>query len=207
MAFLVLLGLAGTAAWWLAQGGWQGRLVEFDRSEPREAAFLVDINQAAWPELAQTARHRRDSRPANCRFPRSRWPVRRPRGPDKGPRHRPQDARKRSALPPAHAGLARRGGTRARKRGLVALALSTSGDGGLIIRGRLRTHRSAGRLPPYPFAPRETRSVCHILRKRKKSGRKVRPHVRWRALPSCRALWLLRQLGGLSPRRAGRLAP
>lgn len=53
VAFLVLLGLAGTGAWWFAQGGWQGRLVEFERTEPREAAFLVDINQAAWPELAQ----------------------------------------------------------------------------------------------------------------------------------------------------------
>jgi competence protein ComEA len=53
VACLVLLGLAGTAGWWLAQGGWQGRLVEFDRTESREAAFLVDINQAAWPELAQ----------------------------------------------------------------------------------------------------------------------------------------------------------
>jgi competence protein ComEA len=39
--------------WWLTQGGWQGRLVEVDRAPPNTARFEVDINAAAWPELAQ----------------------------------------------------------------------------------------------------------------------------------------------------------
>ena len=53
VASFVAVALVGTVAWWLAQGGWQGRLVELDRSEPRDAAFLVDLNQADWPELVQ----------------------------------------------------------------------------------------------------------------------------------------------------------
>jgi competence protein ComEA len=53
VASLVAVALAGTVAWWLAQGGWQGRLVELDRAESHEAAFRVDINGADWPELVQ----------------------------------------------------------------------------------------------------------------------------------------------------------
>jgi len=53
VALLVLVGLAGSVGWWLAQGGWHGRLVEFHRAEPQEAQFLVDLNPADWPELAQ----------------------------------------------------------------------------------------------------------------------------------------------------------
>lgn len=53
VAVLVLAGLATTALWWLSQGGLQGRLVEVERAEPRTARFEVDINTAAWPELAQ----------------------------------------------------------------------------------------------------------------------------------------------------------
>lgn len=53
VAAMVLFGLTATAAWWLSQGGWQGRLVEVDRAEPKTARYLVDVNTAAWPELAQ----------------------------------------------------------------------------------------------------------------------------------------------------------
>ncbi|OYV95602.1 MAG: hypothetical protein B7Z73_02330 [Planctomycetia bacterium 21-64-5] len=40
-------------AWWYRQGGADGRLIEIDREPPRTARFLVDVNQADWPELAQ----------------------------------------------------------------------------------------------------------------------------------------------------------
>jgi len=53
VAALVLAGLGSTALWWVAQGGLQGRLVELDRAQPQTARFEVDINSAAWPELAQ----------------------------------------------------------------------------------------------------------------------------------------------------------
>lgn len=53
VAALVLIGLGATVGWWVSQGGWQGRLIEVDRAEPRTAEFQVDLNQAEWPELAQ----------------------------------------------------------------------------------------------------------------------------------------------------------
>ena len=53
VAVLVLAGLGATAAWWIAQGGLQGRLLELDRAVPQVARFRVDLNHAAWPELAQ----------------------------------------------------------------------------------------------------------------------------------------------------------
>jgi competence protein ComEA len=53
VAVLVLAGLAATIGWWVSQGGWQGRLIEVERAEPRVARFQVDVNQADWPELAQ----------------------------------------------------------------------------------------------------------------------------------------------------------
>ncbi len=53
VALLVALGLAGSAGWWIAQGGLQGRLGELDRAVPQKAAFQVDLNSADWPELAQ----------------------------------------------------------------------------------------------------------------------------------------------------------
>jgi len=53
VAVLVLAGLAGTIGWWGFQGGWQGRLIEVERAEPRVASFQVDVNQADWPELVQ----------------------------------------------------------------------------------------------------------------------------------------------------------
>jgi competence protein ComEA len=53
VAGLVLLALVGMAAYWLAQGGLTGELIEIDRAEPLVARFQVDINAATWPELSQ----------------------------------------------------------------------------------------------------------------------------------------------------------
>lgn len=53
VAVLVLFGFLGVIGWWLAQGGLQGRLVEFDQAERQQARYLVDVNTAEWPELAQ----------------------------------------------------------------------------------------------------------------------------------------------------------
>jgi competence protein ComEA len=53
VAALLLMAFVAMGAWWTAQGGWQGRLVQFDRAEPRAAQFQVDLNTAPWPELAQ----------------------------------------------------------------------------------------------------------------------------------------------------------
>jgi len=48
---LVLVALASMGGWWIAQGGWQGRLIELERLPPQTARFQVDINQAAWSEV------------------------------------------------------------------------------------------------------------------------------------------------------------
>ena len=53
MAALVVVALGAMGGWWIAQGGWGGRLIEIDRAEPRTARFQVDINRADWPELMQ----------------------------------------------------------------------------------------------------------------------------------------------------------
>lgn len=53
IAGLALAALAALVAYWLIQGGWQGRLIEIDREPRREIKFLVDVNRAEWPELAQ----------------------------------------------------------------------------------------------------------------------------------------------------------
>jgi competence protein ComEA len=50
---LVLAALLSMTAWWYQQGGLDGRLVEIDREPKRQARFLVDVNEAEWPELAQ----------------------------------------------------------------------------------------------------------------------------------------------------------
>lgn len=41
--------LMSVSYWWL-HGGHRGELVEINRADPRTAKFLVDINQADWPE-------------------------------------------------------------------------------------------------------------------------------------------------------------
>ena len=51
VAVCVAAALAASVGWWIAQGGWQRRLVEFERAEPLTAHFEVDLNRAEWPEL------------------------------------------------------------------------------------------------------------------------------------------------------------
>lgn len=53
VAGLTLAALVALAAYWLAQGGWQGRLIEIDRLAPQSADYAVDVNAADWPEFAQ----------------------------------------------------------------------------------------------------------------------------------------------------------
>ena len=53
VASLVFAALAGMAAYWFVHGGHRGQLIEIDRAEPLEARYLVDINAAQWPELAE----------------------------------------------------------------------------------------------------------------------------------------------------------
>jgi competence protein ComEA len=50
---LVLCALVSMTVWWYRQGGAEGRLIEIDREPKLQAKFLVDVNQAGWPELAQ----------------------------------------------------------------------------------------------------------------------------------------------------------
>src|SRR3954462_9500969 len=53
VAALVTLALVGMGVYWVAQGGPRGELIEIDRAEPLTARYLVDINEAEWPELAE----------------------------------------------------------------------------------------------------------------------------------------------------------
>ncbi|MCH8922955.1 MAG: helix-hairpin-helix domain-containing protein [Planctomycetes bacterium] len=39
--------------YWWANGGFEGRLIEIERAKPQAADFIVDVNRADWPELAQ----------------------------------------------------------------------------------------------------------------------------------------------------------
>ncbi|MEQ8211348.1 MAG: helix-hairpin-helix domain-containing protein [Lacipirellulaceae bacterium] len=50
---LTLAGLLLLVCYWFYRGGHRGELIQIDRAEPLEAEFLVDINQAEWPELSQ----------------------------------------------------------------------------------------------------------------------------------------------------------
>jgi competence protein ComEA len=53
IAALVLVGLVAVALYWFLAGGASGNLVELDGYQRPPAAFRVDINTAAWPELAE----------------------------------------------------------------------------------------------------------------------------------------------------------
>lgn len=53
LAVMVLVALAIGAVWWVVAGGPTARVIEIDRAEPLPYEFLVDVNQAGWPELAQ----------------------------------------------------------------------------------------------------------------------------------------------------------
>lgn len=75
VAGLVLAALVGMGAYWVAQGGLTGGLIEIDRASPLVARFQVDVNSAGWPELSQLpdvgetlARRIVESRESNGRF-------------------------------------------------------------------------------------------------------------------------------------------
>jgi competence protein ComEA len=53
VAALIMLALAGMGIYWVVQGGPRGELIELDHAEPLTARYLVDINKAEWPELAE----------------------------------------------------------------------------------------------------------------------------------------------------------
>jgi competence protein ComEA len=53
VAGLVLLALVGMGVYWFVQGGHRGQLIEIDRADPLTARYLVDINEAEWPEFAE----------------------------------------------------------------------------------------------------------------------------------------------------------
>lgn len=52
-AALTAVALVSMAWWYLARGGLTGGLVDIDRATPLDYAFVVDVNSAGWPELAQ----------------------------------------------------------------------------------------------------------------------------------------------------------
>jgi len=49
----VAMSLVAMAVYLFLQGGHRGELIEIDRAEPLTARYLVDINKAEWPELAE----------------------------------------------------------------------------------------------------------------------------------------------------------
>lgn len=53
VGLLIGSALIALPLYWLAHGGWSGRLIEIERAAPREFHFLVDVNAADWPELSQ----------------------------------------------------------------------------------------------------------------------------------------------------------
>jgi competence protein ComEA len=53
VATLVLFALVGMGVYWFIQGGHRGELIEIHRAESLTARYLVDINAAEWPELAE----------------------------------------------------------------------------------------------------------------------------------------------------------
>jgi competence protein ComEA len=53
VAAALLASLGGMGAYWIVQGGLRGELIEIERAAPLSAKFLVDINKAEWPELAE----------------------------------------------------------------------------------------------------------------------------------------------------------
>jgi len=53
VAVLVLAGLVSLAGYWFFQGGHRGGMIDIERAEPLRADFVVDVNRADWPELAQ----------------------------------------------------------------------------------------------------------------------------------------------------------
>jgi competence protein ComEA len=52
VAVLIGAGLLSLIGWSLYHSGVRARTVEFEQAEPQTARFLVNINKADWPELA-----------------------------------------------------------------------------------------------------------------------------------------------------------
>jgi len=52
-AVLLLVALTSLGGWWLAKGGLTGQVINIERARPLGFQFLVDLNTAEWPELAQ----------------------------------------------------------------------------------------------------------------------------------------------------------
>lgn len=50
---LTLIALACIGVWWWLNGGAADRLINIERARPLDYQFLVDVNMAEWPELAQ----------------------------------------------------------------------------------------------------------------------------------------------------------
>jgi competence protein ComEA len=48
---LLAVALLAIAGYWVVRGGASGRMIEIDRSSPRNVEFQVDVNTAPWPEL------------------------------------------------------------------------------------------------------------------------------------------------------------
>jgi|SRR3954467_8975087 competence protein ComEA len=53
VAALILVSLIGMGVYWYVHGGARGELIEIDRAESLTARYLVDLNKAEWPELAE----------------------------------------------------------------------------------------------------------------------------------------------------------
>lgn len=53
IAILTVVALLALTGLWLFQGGWSGQLVDIDHQPPSSVEFVVDLNMADWPELAQ----------------------------------------------------------------------------------------------------------------------------------------------------------
>lgn len=53
IATLTAIALIGAVVWYVRAGGLRDGLVEIDNAPPLDYRFLVDVNDAEWPELAQ----------------------------------------------------------------------------------------------------------------------------------------------------------
>ncbi len=51
-AVLTALALTGVVAWWIWQGGATGRTIDVDHAPAVPLSFVVNVNEADWPELS-----------------------------------------------------------------------------------------------------------------------------------------------------------
>ncbi len=52
-AVLTAIALMFVALWWVWQGAVTGRTIDVDRAPPVPISFVVNVNEADWPELSQ----------------------------------------------------------------------------------------------------------------------------------------------------------